>query len=100
MMSLIQKPIILPADMTLSRAAEHVRAKAEEIAERRSSPSALIEIGHQRVALALEILGGDCVSTSELPGSEEARALWATGQLPRVEVPRVGCMVPGRETDR
>jgi hypothetical protein len=95
MMSLIQKPIILPADMNLPRAAEHLRAKAEELAERRSSGSALIEIGHQRVALALEILARDCVSTSQLPACEEARCLWATGQLPRVEVSRVGCMVPG-----
>jgi hypothetical protein len=96
MMSLIQKPITLPGDMPLPRAAAQLRAKAEEIAEQRSSTSALIEIGHQRVALALDILAGDCMSTSQLPACEEARALWATGQLPRVEVTRVGCMVPGQ----
>ena len=100
MMSLIQKPITLPADMTLGRAADHLRAKAEELAEQRSSTSTLIEIGHQRVANALDMLSGDCLSTSQLPSCEEARALWATGQLPRVEVSRVGCMVPGRPRDR
>jgi hypothetical protein len=95
MMSLIQKPITLPADMALPRAAAHLRAKAEEIAGQRSSTSALIEIGHERVALALDILATDCLSTSQLPACEGARALWATGELPRVEVSRVGCLVPG-----
>jgi hypothetical protein len=100
MMSLIQKPITLPPDMTLRRAAEHLRAKAEEIAEQRCSASPLIQIGHERVANALDALAGDCLSTSQLPSCEEARALWATGQLPRIEVSRVGCMVPGRERNR
>lgn len=100
MMALIQKPITLPQDMTLRRAAEHLRGKAEEIAEQRCSTSALVQIAHQRVAHALDILAGDCLSTSQLPSCEEARALWATGQLPRTEVSRVGCMVPGRERSR
>ena len=100
MMALIQKPVSLPPDMTLRRAAQHLRDKAEEIAEQRSSTSALIEIAHQRVANALDLLASDCLSTSQLPSCEEARALWATGQLPRTEVSRIGCMVPGRQGSR
>lgn len=96
MMSLIQKPISLPAEMTLTRAAAHIRERATELSEQRTSTSTLLEIGHQRVATALDALAGDCLSTSQLPSCDEARALWASGQLPRVEIVRVGCMVPGR----
>lgn len=96
MMSMIQKPISLPADLSLPRAAEKVRERAAEIAQQRTSTSTLIRIGHQRLANALDLLAADCASTSDLPSSDQARALWGTGQLPRVEIPRVGCMVPGR----
>jgi hypothetical protein len=96
MMSMIQKPISLPSDLSLPRAADKLRERAEELAQQRTATSTLIRIGHERVANALDLLVADCASTSELPSSEQAQALWATGQLPRIEIPRVGCMVPGR----
>jgi hypothetical protein len=97
MMSMIQKPISLPADLSLPRAVDKLREKAEEIAQQRTSTSTLIRIGHERLANALALLAAECASTSELPSCEKARSLWESGQLPRVEIARIGCMVPGRK---
>jgi len=93
MMSLIQKPITIPPDITLRKAADVVRAAAEDLALERCSATGLLELAHHRVARALDLLSGECLSTSQLPTSEEARALWSRGELPRVEISKVGCMV-------
>ena len=92
-MSLIAKPIVIPPDTTLYRAADKLRLVAEEIALERCGASALRQMAHERVADALEALAKDCLSTSQLPASEEARAFWASHDLPRVEVKNVGCLV-------
>ena len=93
MMSLIQKPIPIPADTTLKRAAAGLRAAEAELALERCSASGPVRIGYRRVAEALESLAGDCLSTSQLPMCEEARNLWRDGTLPRVEVAKVACLV-------
>jgi hypothetical protein len=93
MMSLIHKPIVVPPDMTLRRAADKLRGAAEDIALERCGASALLQIAHQRVADALDVLADDCFSTTQLPTSEEARAFWASHDLPRLEIKNVGCLV-------
>ena len=94
MMSLIQ-PIKVPQDLTLRRAADKMREAADDIGLRRGGPSDLVEHAYRRVAEAFDGLAKDCLSTSQLPQCEEARALWQTGTLPRVEITNVGCMVIG-----
>lgn len=93
MMSLVTKPIVIPADTTLPRAATRLRAMAEEIALERCGTSGIIQIAHKVVADALDHLAKDCFSTSLLPACPEAREMWASGALPRVEVKNVGCLV-------
>ena len=93
MMSLITKPIVIPPDTTLRRAADKLRSEAEDIALERCGASALRQMAHERVAEALDVLAKDCFSTSQLPASEEARAFWASHDLPRIEVKNVGCLV-------
>ena len=103
MMSLITKPIVIPPDTTLRRAADKLRADAEELALERCGVSALRQMAHERVADALDVLAKDCLSTSQIPSSEDARAYWASHDLPRVEVKNVGCLVetsPPRQTVR
>lgn len=96
MMTLIEKPIIIPPDMTLRRAAGQLRAKAEDMALERCALSNLPQMAHERVAAALDKLANDCLSTSQLPESPEALKLWASGDYPRAEVKNVGCLVPPR----
>lgn len=93
MMFLVQKPIVIPADMTLRRAADKLRADAEDISLERCGASALIEMAHRKVADAFEYLAKDCLSTTQLPTSEEARELWSQGGLPRVEIRNTACLV-------
>lgn len=92
-MSLIQKPIVIPADTTLKRAAAGLRAAEGDLALERCSASGPLRIAHLAVADALDKLAKDCLSTSQLPACEEARNLWRDGTLPRVEVAKVGCLV-------
>jgi len=92
-MSLVTKPIVIPPDTTLAMAAHGLRAKADEIALERCGASAIIEMAHKRVADALDRLANDCLSTSQLPTSPEARDMWSRGALPRVEVRNVACLV-------
>lgn len=94
-MSLIQ-PIKVAQDLTLRRAAEKLRDAADEAACRRGGPSELVEMAYRRVADAFDNLSNDCLSTSQLPECEEARAMWERGHLPRIEIANVGCMVTGR----
>ncbi len=94
-MSLIQ-PIKVAQDLTLRRAADKLRDAADDVACRRGGASELVEMAHRRVADAFDALAKDCLSTSQLPECEEARALWQTGRLPRVEIANVGCMVIGQ----
>ncbi len=93
MMSLVTKPIVIPPDTTLARAATKLRATADEIALERCAASGIIQLAHERVADALDRLSKDCLSTSLLPSSLEACDMWASGALPRVEVKNVGCLV-------
>lgn len=92
-MSLIQKPIVIPADTTLKRAAAGLRAAEGDLALERCSASGPLRMAHLAVADALDKLAKDCLSTSQLPACEEARNLWRDGTLPRVEVAKVGCLV-------
>lgn len=94
MMSLVKNPIKIPADTTLKRAATTLRSRADEIALERTSTSGFIQLAHHRVADALDRLAGHCLSTSQIPESPEARAMWQNYDLPRAEISRVGCMVP------
>ena len=94
-MSLIQ-PIKVAPDLTLKRAADKLRDAADDVACRRGGTSELVEMAYRRVADAFDNLSKDCLSTSQLPECEEAKALWQTGYLPRIEVANVGCMVTGR----
>ena len=93
MMSLIQKPILIPADTTLKRAAAGLRAAEADLALERCSASGPLRLAHLAVADALDVLAKDCLSTSQLPACEEARNMWKDGALPRIEVAKVGCLV-------
>jgi hypothetical protein len=93
MMWLVTRPIVIPSNTTLARAASSLRRTADEIALERCGASAIIQMAHTRVADALDRLSGDCLSTSQLPSSPEARDMWASGALPRLEVKEVGCLV-------
>jgi hypothetical protein len=99
-MSLVKTPVKIPADTTLKGAAISVRKQAEEIALERTSTSGLRILAHHQVADALDYLSRHCLSTSQIPESPEARALWQTGALPRAEISRVGCMVPAEPGER
>lgn len=100
MMSLVKTPVKIPADTTLKGAAGFLRKQADEIALERTSTSGLIQLAHHQVADALDYLSKHCLSTSQLPESPEARAMWQSGALPRAEINRVGCMVPADPGDR
>jgi len=93
MMSLVTRPIVIPPDTTLPRAATTLRAMAEEIALERCGASDIIQSAHTITADALDRLAKDCFSTSLLPSCPEALKMWASGALPRVEVKNVGCLV-------
>lgn len=94
-MSLIQ-PIKVAQDLTLRRAADKLRDAADDVACRRGSTSELVEMAYRRVADAFDSLSKDCLSTSQLPACDEAKAMWERGHLPRIEIANVGCMVTGR----